>query len=345
MKDGIYFIAFLAVVITTQVIADTNVSGYQWGTWDLAGSPYNLTGDVTVPKSEPLNDTNGNGIWDDAEPYTDENENGHYDIGEPYSDLNGNGQWDGAESFTDLDGNGYWTEEMPPLTIQSGVEVKPSNYHYISVEGTLQAANVSFIGGGWVSVETNGIMNLTDCNSTGPGVSYSSGSSGTLDNCSLKSLVVYSTSVSIINGLEVYSFEMREAVSVSNITVLEYIRFFAAASVSNSTINYIQCYNDPGVVTGCTFTGQTVIRMINPDIDLSGISGNTYTDSDPAIQICGTLGASRALDSVDGLNKYNFSGVTVLAGLTLNLLSGLEVACESYGSPSLEVYGNFLLIN
>ena len=329
----------MIVVIATEVAADTNVSGYQWGTWDLAGSPYVLTGGVTVPKLEPLNDTNGNGVWDDAEPFTDLNENGYYDLGEPYTDLNENGQWDNAESYTDLDGSGSWTEDMPPLTIQSGVEVACSSYYPFSVEGTLQASQVSFTSLGGIGVQQDGIMHLTDCNSTGPGIWYSSGSSGMIDNCRLKVLGIYSTSVSITNGLEVHTLDIYAPISVSNISVVDKMRFFNAASVSNSTINYIEYHSNPASVTGCTLTYRTPIIMINPDIDLSGISGNTYTDANPAIQISGTLSASRSLGMVDGLYKYEFSSVTVPPGLTLNLLPGLEVAGISYGSPSLYVYG------
>ncbi len=41
-------------VVCQAAIASTNVSGNQWGTWDLAGSPYILNGDVTVEQGMTL---------------------------------------------------------------------------------------------------------------------------------------------------------------------------------------------------------------------------------------------------------------------------------------------------
>ena len=83
---------FLSGLVFCQtVIAETYVSGNQWGTWDLAGSPYILNGNVTVPSEEPFNDWGSDGI-----PLTfDEGEgDGQYTPGEPYTDWNGNGSYD-----------------------------------------------------------------------------------------------------------------------------------------------------------------------------------------------------------------------------------------------------------
>jgi hypothetical protein len=137
-------------------MADTPVSGYQWGTWDVAGSPYILTGTVTAPKSEPLSDRNGNGVWDPEEPYDDLNGNGRYDYGEPFTDLDGDDEWDPAETYTDLDGNGYWTDLMPPLIIESGVEVTGANYRALNVSGLLEATGVTFSGGVYVQALNGG---------------------------------------------------------------------------------------------------------------------------------------------------------------------------------------------
>ncbi|KAA3609596.1 MAG: right-handed parallel beta-helix repeat-containing protein [Planctomycetota bacterium] len=46
--------SLLAFWIATPLVAQTNVSGNQSGIWDLAGSPYHLVGDVTVPPGASL---------------------------------------------------------------------------------------------------------------------------------------------------------------------------------------------------------------------------------------------------------------------------------------------------
>ncbi|MBW1939384.1 MAG: hypothetical protein JRI67_11600, partial [Deltaproteobacteria bacterium] len=141
----------------------TNVSGYQWGTWTADKSPYVLTGNVTVVGREPLNDRNGNGVWDDEEPWYDYGldgepdtgdygeDNGRYDCRygscEPFDDLDGDGSWDPAETFTDLDKDGFWTALLPPLTISSGVRVEAGRMdRYIFVYGQLRAEGVTFAG-------------------------------------------------------------------------------------------------------------------------------------------------------------------------------------------------------
>jgi hypothetical protein len=50
---------------------------------------------------EPLADTNGNGVWDDAEPLTDDNGNGVWDDAELFVDANGNGLYDAGEPLTE----------------------------------------------------------------------------------------------------------------------------------------------------------------------------------------------------------------------------------------------------
>ena len=62
-----------------------------------------------VDLTEPFNDTNQNGIWDDSEIFTDTNGNNRFDVGEPFIDS-GNGVWDEGEPYVDLDGNGAFDE-------------------------------------------------------------------------------------------------------------------------------------------------------------------------------------------------------------------------------------------
>lgn len=44
-----YYITLFFILISFCVLAATDVSGNQSGTWNLAGSPYNIVGDVTIP--------------------------------------------------------------------------------------------------------------------------------------------------------------------------------------------------------------------------------------------------------------------------------------------------------
>jgi len=49
------FILALVIFLNMGMFAQTEVSGNQYGTWDASGSPYLVTGEVTVPAGETLN--------------------------------------------------------------------------------------------------------------------------------------------------------------------------------------------------------------------------------------------------------------------------------------------------
>ncbi|MDI9528859.1 MAG: right-handed parallel beta-helix repeat-containing protein [Candidatus Cloacimonadota bacterium] len=49
-----YYITLFFILISFCVLAATDVSGNQSGTWNLAGSPYNIVGDVTIPAGNSL---------------------------------------------------------------------------------------------------------------------------------------------------------------------------------------------------------------------------------------------------------------------------------------------------
>jgi len=55
-QKSIYYILlrFTIFLIPCMALCDTNVSGNQSGTWSLAGSPYFVTGDVTIPAGNSL---------------------------------------------------------------------------------------------------------------------------------------------------------------------------------------------------------------------------------------------------------------------------------------------------
>jgi len=56
IKQTFFSFIFIVIILSmcTSLFADTNVSGTQTGTWNFAGSPYFVTGDITVPSGNSL---------------------------------------------------------------------------------------------------------------------------------------------------------------------------------------------------------------------------------------------------------------------------------------------------
>jgi len=48
-------ISFIILLFSQFILAQTQVSGSQSGTWSLNNSPYQVTGDVTIPGGQTLN--------------------------------------------------------------------------------------------------------------------------------------------------------------------------------------------------------------------------------------------------------------------------------------------------
>ena len=51
MKKILLIISLLLLTIS---VSATDVSGNQFGSWNLAGSPYNIIGEITIPANETL---------------------------------------------------------------------------------------------------------------------------------------------------------------------------------------------------------------------------------------------------------------------------------------------------
>ena len=89
----------------------------------------------------------------------------------------------------------------------------------------------------------------------------------------------------------------------------------------------------------CEFSNQYAIQIKDPDIDLSGISGNTYTHATPVVQISGTLDGVQTLGLLDGLDTYQLStGLTIEAGADLTVSPGITLRSTN-DDWDIQVYG------
>lgn len=184
------------------VLAETFFSGTidQNTTWDIAGSPYLLTGDVTVGK-EIYFDMNENGRWDSSpEKFSDFGHdkipdtgdlgegNNSYDHGEPFEDEYPNGIWDRYEPFEDINRNNRYDEPFI-LTINPGVEIQPFCGDWsIIVNGILKASGISFKRSSSYQVhlktQKGGRSDFINCKFISNTIQWASGSSGSINACS-----------------------------------------------------------------------------------------------------------------------------------------------------------------
>jgi hypothetical protein len=131
------------------------------------------------------------------------------------------------------------------------------------------------------------------------------------------------------------------AVAINNGTQAGSITLSAAASIQNSTIGSIvfRTGSSGATVTGNTFTSTVPIRIDDPNLLLSGVTGNTYAPNS-VIYIGGTLSSSHTLGMLDGLNQYVLTeGLTVNSGTTLTIASGVQVRTNGYAGAYLNIYG------
>ncbi|MBC8872194.1 MAG: tandem-95 repeat protein [Planctomycetes bacterium] len=229
--------------------------------------------------------------------------------------------WDnGVEPYV-LSGD-LFIDPGASLTIVRGVEVRTVNRdHDIFIDGHLEANGADFTGndteiavrdGGelemsgdstidgdaWNRVESGGRADLTDVRFLGENrgrLRYEMGSSGSVTNA---------------GGnweLEVHTDQV---------------------NVQDSTINWVTV-SETGAptMTGNTFTGDYPLRLTDPDGDLSGITGNTYTAATPGIHVGGTADSTyRALGFEEGIGRYRLmNSLTIAAGCTLSLAPGLQL--------------------
>jgi len=200
------------------------------------------------------------------------------------------------------------------LSVASGVEVRFDTSGYsLLVNGTLTADAASFTGN-YANIQVlNGAMtDLIGSFFAGGYVAFSSGSSGTVTCCVLQRL----------------SIDSSADLSVQNCSI--------ASTVSLSS----GCMP---IVTGNTFSGPTPISL-SPNADVSGFSGNVFTNSDPWIRVGGTVPQSWALGLVDGLGRYDLGGDLVINnGVTLTLAPGVTLRSYFCNGPYRDIVVDGLL--
>ncbi|MDA3789227.1 MAG: hypothetical protein PF503_12165 [Desulfobacula sp.] len=192
----------LIVFISKGVFAETFFSGTidQNTTWDIAGSPYILTGNVTVGK-EIYFEMNRNGRWDSSpEKFSDfgydkipgngdsGEGNSRYDHGEPFEDEYPNEIWDSHEPLEDINRNNRYDEPFT-LTINPGVEIRPIHGNWsIIVNGILKASGVSFKKSSSYQVhlktQNNGRSDFINCKFDSNIIQWLPGSRGSIKACS-----------------------------------------------------------------------------------------------------------------------------------------------------------------
>jgi hypothetical protein len=229
------------------------------------------------------------------------------------------------------------------LSILPGVNVQDNNSSQgLRVNGTLSASGVTF-GGDYqdIIVSSGGRGDLSNSMIVGSysSVNYQSGSSGTLDNVcgSYWDLTIASSSVSVLNGSALDQLTLSASASISGSTI-GYLNLNGGTPVvTGNTIGYLDLSAGSPTVTGNTFTDAGPLRVTDPDLlEVSGFVGNAYSASDPWVWYQGTLDGTRSLGLIDGvLGQYKLVGsLTIAVGGTLTLGSGVKLRCE-YGMDIL----------
>jgi hypothetical protein len=219
-------------------------------------------------------------------------------------------------------------------------------------------------GSGQIQVYDGGQADLSGCTFTDSMyVNYQAGSNGIITNAygiNGWGLAIDSSSVSVTNGLtagqltvsktitlptgmQLNSISLTAPVTISGSTISGSITVSASATISNTSFDYITINSGNLTVTGCTLKNSVPIRITDPDISLSGFSGNTYFYSTSRIiYLSGTLDVSRSLSSVEGIVKYQLSGgLTINSGAILTPASGIELITDNY-NYDIHIYGQLI---
>ena len=235
----------LGLLFCTTAVASTYVNGPQTGIWDLAGSPYILTGDISV------------------------------DTG-------------------------------MSLVIEPNVQIQNSSDYDINIYGNFSANSANFTSGGiGIFVLQNGNADLLNCTFPGVVIDYETGSTGTITNCHIIStLYIRSPAVSVTNGCNVSNIHLYGGATIANNTVGTIYQYNGSPTITGNTIETIYLYSGLPTIAGNTINDKTPLQIWDPDIDTTGISGNTYIAANPYTFITGNLNSDKILGTIDTLNRY-----------------------------------------
>ncbi len=229
------------------------------------------------------------------------------------------------------------------LTLASGVELQ-TNLHSIYIDGRLESMGGILhhigrrdYGYGYICVRASGQLAITGGTVRGAGtievqnaaqaefseVAFEYYDGGASYRAGSPNIIFTSDSMGMVSEC---AGSWQLTVSSSQVTV------------ADCTIPYLQLNDGAPTVTGNTFSDAYPIRLANPALDTSGITGNTYTHTSPWIYLQGaTMAASRILTGIDGLYYQMQGNLTIASGATLTLATGVELQTNSY---SLSVDGH-----
>jgi RHS repeat-associated protein len=166
-----------------------------------------------------------------------------------------------------------------------------------------------------------------------PTLTYYSGSTGILNDVfGTATITISSGTVSVENGITVNQLTLNVPILVDSGTINE-LTTTVSATVTNSTIGFVNFNGGAPTLTGNTFTDGAPLRTTDPDNwNVADVVGNTYTAASPWAQVRGTLDGVREFPVIDGrVANYDLTGnITVASAATLTLGSGVRLRSNSY---------------
>ena len=196
----------------------------------------------------------------------------------------------------------------------------------LAIEGTFTAENHD-LSDVTLIVRNGGTLNLTTCTLDGATVRFEAGSAGALDGCSAA------------DGAWTLGVAS-DAVAVTACTDIGTATLSASATLTGNTIRDIHFAGGAPTVSGNTF--QDDVTITDPDVDPTGVSGNTFAGEQSWVGIQGHLDASRTLVAFDTLDTYRLVGdLTVGPGAVLDLATGAWLETGWGSEVSLTVDGAF----
>jgi RHS repeat-associated protein len=241
------------------------------------------------------------------------------------------------------------------LTLASGVTLRTDNDQYdIFVDGRLESNGATIdlwyytvYGGEWATVldvRSGGELVMDGGAVQGPGPVRIRG--GAQANFTSSSFNVHSGSGSAYTGSPKVIYYQGSTGKFDNASGLEWdltigsssvlvsrtevdtVNLSASATITDSTIRYVNLGGGIPTITGNTFSGIVPFRTTDPDhLRVGRITGNSYTAADPRVHVQGTLNGTLDLGVLDAsVSEYRLTGhLTAAVGAELTIDSGVTV--------------------